>query len=106
MYAHATGKDPFKLPQRWLDKKAQLTPATHINFVSTDDIIDNNNQNPVINTQNELIGLIFNGNLSSLPNNFVYHELTERSVSVVSDTMLEALRKVYNTAPLTSELTH
>jgi hypothetical protein len=105
MYAHATGRDPFKLPQRWLDKKAQLGPTTHINFVSTDDIIGGNSGSPVVNAQGELVGLIFDGNLSSLPNNFVYREVTERAVSVVSDAMLESLRKVYDAGPLAVELT-
>jgi hypothetical protein len=106
MYGHATGKDPFKLPQRWLDKKAQLTPTTHMNFVSTDDIIGGNSGSPVVNAQGELVGLIFDGNLSSLPNNFVYREVTERAVSVVSDAMLESLRKIYDAGALATELTH
>jgi hypothetical protein len=105
MYAHATGKDPFKLPQRWLDKKSALTPTTKLNFVSTDDIIGGNSGSPVVNAQGELIGLIFDGNISSLPNNFVYREVTERSVSVVSDAMLEALRKVYDAGAIATELT-
>ncbi len=91
MYAHATGKDPFKLPQRWLDKKPALTLSTKLNFVSTDDIIGGNSGSPVVNAQGELVGLIFDGNISSLPNNFVYRETTERAVSVASDAMLEAL---------------
>jgi len=104
MYKHATGRDPFKLPQRWLDKRAQLTGTTHLNFVSTDDIIGGNSGSPVVNAQGELVGLIFDGNISSLPNNFVYREVTERAVSVVSDAMLEALRKVYGADALAAEL--
>jgi S1-C subfamily serine protease len=105
MYGHATGKDPFKLPQRWLDKRASLTQTTKLNFVSTDDIIGGNSGSPVVNGKGELVGLIFDGNLSSLPNNFVYREVTERSVSVVSDAMTEALRKIYDAEPLATELT-
>ncbi len=104
MYKHATGKDPFKLPQRWLDKKSALTGATKLNFVSTDDIIGGNSGSPVVNAQGELVGLIFDGNLSSLPNNFVYREVTERAVSVDSSAMLEALRKVYDASALADEL--
>ncbi len=106
MYAHATGKDPFKLPQRWLEKKAQLTPTTKLDFVSTDDIIGGNSGSPVVNAAGELVGLIFDGNLSSLPNNFVYREITERAVSVDTDAMLEALKKVYDAGALANELTH
>jgi hypothetical protein len=104
MYAHATGKDPFKLPQRWLDKRAELAPTTKLNFVSTDDIIGGNSGSPVINAQGELVGLIFDGNISSLPNNFVYREVTERAVSVDTDAMLEALKKVFGATALAAEL--
>jgi hypothetical protein len=105
MYGHATGKDPFKLPKRWLDKRSALDPTTKLNFVSTDDIIGGNSGSPVVDAKGELVGLIFDGNLSSLPNNFVYREVTERSVSVVSTAMLEALKKVYDAGDLASELT-
>jgi len=57
-----------------------------------------------VNAQGELVGLIFDGNISSLPNNFVYREVTERAVSVASDAMLEALRKVYDASALATEL--
>jgi hypothetical protein len=116
MYAHATGKDPFKLPPRWFESpapgggapkpKTTLVQSTKLNFVSTDDIIGGNSGSPVVNTQGELVGLIFDGNLSSLPNNFVYREITERAVSVGSDAMLEALRKIYDASALALELTH
>jgi len=106
MYAHATGRDPFKLPQRWLDKKTALNPTTKLNFVSTDDIIGGNSGSPVVNAKGELVGLIFDGNLSSLPNNFVYREVTERAVSVDTAAMLEVLRKVYDAGALADELTH
>ncbi len=104
MYKHATGKEPFKLPPRWLDKKSALDLATKLDFVSTDDIIGGNSGSPVVNAKGELVGLIFDGNLSSLPNNFVYREVTERAVSVDTDAMLEALRKVYDAPALADEL--
>ncbi len=105
MYAHATGKDPYKLPQRWVDKRATLGQTTKVNFVSTDDIIGGNSGSPVVNAAGELVGLIFDGNISSLPNNFVYREVTERAVSVDSSAMLEALKKIYDAGALALELT-
>ena len=110
MYAHATGKEPFALPKRWFEAggtrpKSGLDLKTKLNFVSTDDIIGGNSGSPVVNAKGELVGLIFDGNLSSLPNNFVYREVTERAVSVDTDAMLEALRKVYDAGALADELT-
>jgi hypothetical protein len=104
MYAHATGTDPFKLPKRWLDAKGSLALKTPFDFVSTNDIIGGNSGSPVVNANGELVGLIFDGNITSLPNRFVYGETTQRAVSVDSAGMLEALRHVYGATALVSEL--
>lgn len=105
-YAKATGKEPYALPPRWIEKKPALDMKTALNFVSTNDIIGGNSGSPVVSTQGELVGLIFDGNLSSLPNRFAYREVTERAVSVDAAGMLEALRKVYGADALVKELGH
>ena len=104
MYKHATGKQPLKLPQRWLDKKAGVKLDTPLNFVSTNDIIGGNSGSPVVNTTGELVGLIFDGNLTSLPNAFVYSETTARAVSVDSAGMIEALSHVFGADAIVREL--
>jgi hypothetical protein len=105
LYAHATDHEPFKLPQRWLDKKSALALATPFNFVSTNDIIGGNSGSPVINGAGDLVGVVFDGNISSLPNRFVYDEVTARAVSVDSAGMLEALKSVYGADTIVAELT-
>jgi hypothetical protein len=57
-----------------------------------------------VNAAGELVGLIFDGNLSSLPNRFVYGETTQRAVSVASAGMIEALKKVYGAEGLAREI--
>ncbi len=104
LYAHATDQAPFKLPQRWVDKKASVKMDTPFNFVSTNDIIGGNSGSPVIGANGELVGLVFDGNLTSLPNRFVYDETTARSVSVDSAGMIEALKSVYGADALLAEL--
>ena len=105
MYAHATGVDPLKLPQRWIDAKAKMQPRTPLNFVSTNDIVGGNSGSPVIGAGGDLVGLIFDGNLPSLPNQFVYQQETARAVSVDTAAILEALRVVYGADALVRELT-
>jgi S1-C subfamily serine protease len=104
-FAHATGVEPLKLPQRWLDAKASLDPKTPFNFVSTDDIIGGNSGSPVVGADGSLVGLVFDGNITSLANRYVYQEVTARAVSVDTAAILEALRKVYGQAALANELT-
>ena len=104
MYAHATGTEPRKLPKRWLDASSTVNPKAPLDFVSTDDIIGGNSGSPVISAAGDLVGLVFDGNLSSLPNRFVYGETTPRAVSVDTAGMLEALAHVYGASALLSEL--
>jgi hypothetical protein len=101
---HATGKEPLKLPPRWTEKWPSVKEPAAFNFVSTNDIIGGNSGSPVINANGEIVGLIFDGNLSSLANRFVYGESTQRAVSVDTAGMIEALAHVYGADAVVKEL--
>ena len=103
--AEHDNKPPFDLPQRWIDKKANVNLATKFNFVSDADIIGGNSGSPVTNKANEFVGIIFDGNLQSLVLDCIYTDTQARAVSVDSAAITEALRKVYDAQPLVDELT-
>ncbi len=98
------GRPPFDLPARWREKEKALDLATPYNFVHTPDIIGGNSGSPVVNAAGEFVGIIFDGNLQSLPADFAYEETQMRAVSVDSRGILEALRKVYAAEALVTEL--
>jgi hypothetical protein len=102
--AEHKNQPPFDLPQRWVDKKSALNPATKYNFVSTADIIGGNSGSPVVNQANEFVGIIFDGNLQSLVLDCIYTDKEARAVSVDSAAITEALRKVYDASALADEL--
>lgn len=107
LYAVAKQKKneyPYELPKRWQDAKSKLDFTTSYNFVSTADIIGGNSGSPVFNKDGQIIGIIFDGNLSSLPNRFVYSDTTARSVSVDSNAILQSLDKVYGAGHVADEL--
>jgi hypothetical protein len=104
MFGHATGQDPFRLPQRWLNAKGKLALATPFDYVGTTDTHGGNSGSPTVNTKGEIVGILFDSNLEKLPNEFVYTEDESRSVHVASQGIIEALRSVYNAQGLVKEL--
>jgi Peptidase S46 len=105
-YAHATGRDPFMLPPRWISAEKSVDPNAQLNFVSTNDIIGGNSGSPVIGRSGEVIGLIFDGNIHSLGGDYGYDGNVNRAVSVDVTGITEALKKIYHADRLVQELTH
>lgn len=106
-YQHATQngqKPPYQLPPTWMDAKSKLDLATPLNFVSTADIIGGNSGSPTVNQAGEVVGIIFDGNIQSLPWNFAYTDTVGRAVSVDARGIQEALRHIYGAAGLADEL--
>ena len=97
-------KPPYDLPARYLARRSRLDLSTPLNFVSACDITGGNSGSPVINRNAELVGLIFDGNIESLAGTYVYSEAKNRAVAVHSSAIIEALRKLYDAAPLADEL--
>ena len=107
-YEHAAAhgsKPPYELPESWLKHKADISLGTPYDTVSTPDIIGGNSGSPVINKDAEVVGIIFDGNIESLPWNFIYSDNVARSVEVDSRAIVESLRKIYHADGLVNELT-
>ena len=86
-HAKAHGNTPpYELPTSWIKAResGKLRLETPLNFVSTADIIGGNSGSPVVNRDNEVVGLIFDGNIQSLVLDFGYDDRQARAVSVDS----------------------
>ena len=94
---------PWSLPAKWANPPAEMLKEP-VNFVSTNDIIGGNSGSPVINQNREVVGLIFDGNIESLPGNFIFDEEYNRSVSVHAGGITAALKYIYKADRLLDEL--
>ncbi len=108
-FAHAEAhgnKPPYELPPSWVAarKSVKLKLDTPLNFISTADIIGGNSGSPVVDRDNQVVGLIFDGNVDSLVLDYAYEDRKARAVSVDARAIIEALRSVYSADGLVREL--
>lgn len=94
---------PWRLPKAWKNPPMEFL-SKPMNFVSTNDIIGGNSGSPIINKNKEVVGLIFDGNIESLPGNFIFDEESNRAVSVHSLGILSTLKYIYKADKLVGEL--
>jgi S1-C subfamily serine protease len=97
-------KDPWKVSERWANPPATFKMYTPMNFVSTNDIIGGNSGSPTINKNLQVVGLIFDGNIESLPGDFIFDDTFNRSVGVQSSGLLEGLEQIYKADRIVKEL--
>ncbi|HEY4265293.1 MAG TPA: S46 family peptidase [Micropepsaceae bacterium] len=105
LYERATGQPPFELTPRWVEAQSKLDLKTVFNMSSDNDIIGGNSGSPLIDAKGEVIGAIFDGNIHSLGGDYYFDPKLNRSVTVSTAAITEALNKVYGQTGLISELT-
>lgn len=95
---------PFDLAQPWVEAKDKVDLTARVCFASTNDIIGGNSGSVVVDKDLQVVGLVFDGNIESLPNNFWYLRDNSRAVSVHTDAIWQALTVVYGAQRVADEL--
>ncbi|MEZ4698947.1 MAG: S46 family peptidase [Rhodothermales bacterium] len=98
-------KSEWDLPERWKRRPPTFDLSTPLNLVSTNDITGGNSGSPLLNKNLEVVGLIFDGNIESLPNEYVFSDDTARAISVDARGIIEALDEMYDADRIVLELT-
>lgn len=95
---------PWNLPEKWKNPPMELL-SQPVDFISTNDIIGGNSGSPMINKNREVVGLIFDGNMESLPGNYIFLPESNRTVSVHAGGILAGLKYIYKADRIVAELT-
>jgi len=98
LYLHSKehgAKVPYDLTPRVSAAKKKLNPRTPVDFVLAADITGGNSGSPVVDRSGALVGLIFDGNIESLGNEFRYSETVARAVAASTDAISASLRTIY-----------
>jgi hypothetical protein len=103
-FDRATGDDPFRMPDTWNSRKAQLDLQSKFNLATTNDIVGGNSGSALVNTRGEIVGLIFDGNIHSISGSYWFDQVKNRSIAVHPQIMRTALTQVYDARSLAAEL--
>lgn len=103
-FERATGSPPFDLAPAFVENREDIDFDTTYDFVSTNDIIGGNSGSPVLDREGTVIGAAFDGNIHSLGGAYGYDGTLNRTVSVSTAAVQEALEEIYPAPALVEEL--
>jgi Peptidase S46 len=103
-FERSTGSEPFRLPDTWTAKRAQLDMDTKFDLSTNNDIVGGNSGSPMVNAKGEIVGLVFDGNIHSISGTYWFDTVKNRSVAVHPAIIRTALTQVYATQRLAAEL--
>ena len=93
------------LPERWQNPPDTFDLSTPLNLISTNDIAGGSSGSPLLNQDLEIVGLVFDGNIESLANVYVFSDRVARTVSVDARAILASLQHIYGASHLVDEIT-
>ncbi|MCR9244355.1 MAG: S46 family peptidase [bacterium] len=95
---------PFDLAEPWIAAKSKVDLSSRACFASTNDIVGGNSGSAVVDKDLQVVGLVFDGNIESLPNDFYFTQEVARAVNVHTDAIVQALKNVYGMGWILEEL--
>jgi hypothetical protein len=104
LFRRATGAEPFVLAKSWIKAEPKIDKTIPFNVSTTNDIIGGNSGSPLIDAQGRVVGAVFDGNIHSLGGAYGFDPKLNRTVSVTSVAIMEALAKIYGANRIVEEL--
>ena len=103
-YAYRDVSREWNLPELWHSPPEAFDLSTPLSMVSTNDLAAGNSGSPLLNQNLEVVGLLYDGNIESLANAYVFSDRAARAISVDVRAILESLRHIYGADHLVQEI--
>jgi hypothetical protein len=104
LFERATGLPPFAIPETWERARPTLDLETPFNLATNNDVVGGNSGSPLIDASGKIVGLVFDGNIHSISGAYWFDDAKNRTISVNTAIIREALTKVYRAQNLVDEI--
>lgn len=94
---------PWDLPARWLNYGG-LDLSAQNNFVGTFDTVGGSSGSPIINKNGEYIGILHDGNMEGLSNDFIYTTEKNRSIALSSQAIYQIVKHIVKADRIAKEM--
>jgi hypothetical protein len=101
-YSHQK-KWPWDLPARWVNY-GNLDLSAQNNFVGTFDTVGGSSGSPIINKDAEYIGILHDGNMEGLSNDFIYTTEKNRSIALSSQAIYQIVKYIIGAERIAKEM--
>jgi hypothetical protein len=101
-YSHQK-KWPWDLPARWLNYGG-LDLSAQNNFVGTFDTVGGSSGSPIINKHAEYVGILHDGNMEGLSNDFIYTTEKNRSIALSSQAIYQMVKHIVKADRIAKEM--
>jgi hypothetical protein len=101
-YSHQK-KWPWDLPARWVNY-GNLDLTAQNNFIGTFDTVGGSSGSPIINKNAEYIGIIHDGNMEGLSNDFIYTTEKNRSIALSSQAIYQIVKHIVKADRIAREM--
>lgn len=95
---------PWDLPKRWVDAYKEIDLSAQNNFVGTFDTAGGSSGSPIVNSKSEYVGIIHDGNMEGLSNDFINTTEKSRSVALSSQAIHLIVKHILKVPRIAQEM--
>lgn len=101
-YSHLK-KWPWDLPARWVNYDSSFDLTAQNNFVGTFDTAGGSSGSPIVNKQLQYVGIIHDGNIEGLSNDFINTTEKSRSLALSAQAIYEIVKDLFKVERIAKE---